>query len=200
MNARLFAIGTLAGALTLFAWETVSNAALPWHAATMRTFQDSTAAVQAIRSHAPENGLYMDTRGVVAAISFTPGMADKSTMLGKMLGRQLVLDVLVAFAFLFAMTRLPRAATAQYAAAFAIAAFAISASTFGSNWNWWGYPAPWSLVQVVDRTIGFALMGLVLGALFNRWVPRPTTDEWGGVRASGSLPASHGAPTANAGR
>ena len=36
------------------------------------------------------------------------------------------------------------------AGAFAVTAFAISLSTFGSNWNWWGYPAAWNLVQVVD--------------------------------------------------
>jgi hypothetical protein len=195
MNAKTLATATLAGALTLFAWESVSNAALPWHAATMRTFADSTAAVQAIRAHAPENGLYVDMRGVVAAVSFTPDMADKSGQMLPMLGTQLALDVVVALAFLLAMLRLPRASTMQYAGAFAAAAFAISASTMFSNWNWWGYPLPWTLVQVADRTIGFALMGLAMGAIVSRSAPRSTTDEWGGVRASGSMPtASRNSP------
>lgn len=194
MNARLFAVTLVAGALTLFAWETVSNAALPWHRMTMRTFPDSSAAVHAIRAHAPENGLYVDDRGVVAAVSFLPDMSSKASLLGPMMGRQVALDLLVAAVFLLAMARLPRASTMQYAGVFAVAAFAISASTAVSNWNWWGYPAAWTLVQVVDRTIGFALMGLVMGWLANRESARPITDEWGGVRAQGGLPSARSSP------
>jgi hypothetical protein len=115
MHPKHFTLAALAGALTLFGWETVSNAALPWHMATMRTFADSTAAVQAIRAHAPENGLYVDGRGVVAAVSFMPDMTDKSSLIGPMMGKQIVLDLAVAFVFLFGMTRLPRATTKQYA-------------------------------------------------------------------------------------
>lgn len=195
MNARLFAAAMFAGALTLFVWETISNAALPWHRMTMRSFADSSAAVQAIRAHAPENGLYVDDRGVVAAVSFLPDMSSKAKLLVPMMGRQIVLDLLVAAVFLLAMARLPRATTMQYAGAFAVTAFAISLSTFGSNWNWWGYPAAWNLVQVVDRTIGFAVMGLVMGWILNRTPGRTITDEWGGVRAQGGLPtASRNSP------
>lgn len=192
MNARLLTLGIVGGALALFAWETLSNAALPWHRMTMRTFTDSAGALTAIRAHAPENGLYVDDRGVVAAVSLLPDQSSKTALLGPMMARQVALDLLVAAVLLLAMLRLPRATTAQYAGVFAVAAFAISASTFVSNWNWWGYPAAWTLVQVVDRTIGFALMGLVMGWIVNRSAKRSTTDEWGGVRAQGSLPSAHG--------
>lgn len=195
MNARLFAAAMFAGALTLFVWETISNAALPWHRMTMRSFADSNAAVQAIRAQAPDNGLYADDRGVVAAVSLLPDMSSKATLLVPMMGRQIVLDLFVAAAFLLAMARLPRATTMQYAGAFAVTAFATALSTFGSNWNWWGYPAAWTLVQVVDRTIGFALMGLAMGWIMNRTPGRIITDEWGGVRAQGGLPtASRNSP------
>jgi len=192
MNARLLSLGIVAGALTLFAWETLSNAALPWHRMTMRTFVDSSAAVAAIRQHAPENGLYVDDRGVIAAVSLLPDQSSKAALLGPMMGRQIVLDLLVAAVLLLVMLRLPRATTAQYAGVFAVAAFAISASMFVSNWNWWGYPAAWTLVQVVDRTVAFALMGLVMGWIVNRSAKRSTTDEWGGVRGHGALPSAHG--------
>ena len=195
MNAKLLLIGTLAGAFTLFGWETLSNAALPWHMATMRTFPDSTAAVQSIRAHAPDNGLYYDTRGVVAAVSFTPDMIDKSTLLGPMMVKQIGLNLVVALVLLMGIQRMPRLTTTGYALAFAVGAFAISLSTFVSNWNWWGYPAAWTAVQVVDRTIGFALLGLALGGLLNKWSPRVTTDEWGGVKAQGGLPSTMGAPS-----
>ena len=199
MNAKVLVLGSLAGALALFGWETLSNTAIPWHMATMKSFPDSTAAVQALRAQAPENGLYFDSRGVVAVVAMTPEMTDKTSMMGLMIGRQLVLDLAVAFILLVAMLRLPRLTTAQYAAAFAVVTFALSASTFISNWNWWGYPAAWTAVQVVDRTIGFTLLGLTIGGLLNRWAPRPTTDEWGGVKAQGGLPSTMGMPTGKRG-
>lgn len=200
MNAKLLVLGTLAGAITLFGWETISNAALPWHMATMKSFPDSNAAVQAIKAQAPDNGMYVDVRGVVAVVSFTPDMVDKTGLMGPMLAKQAGLDLLVAFVFLMAMLRLPRVTSSQYAIAFAVAAFAISLSTFVSNWNWWGYPGAWTAVQVIDRTIGFALMGLVLGGLLNRWEPKATTDEWGGVKAQGGLQSGTGASTSGARR
>lgn len=198
MAAKTILLATLAGALTLFGWETLSNAVLPWHAATMRTFPDSNAAVQAIRAQAPENGLYVDTRGVVAAVSFLPEMSDKTALLGSMLARQLVLDLVVALVLLMAMHRLPRLSTTHYMVAFGVAAFAISLSTFVSNWVWWGYPAAWTMVQVIDRTIGFALMGLALGGAYNKWSTRVRTDEWSGVRAGGGLPSSVQTPASGA--
>jgi hypothetical protein len=187
MTPRYAALVVLAGALTLFAWETLSNAALPWHRMTMQTFADSNAAVAAIRAHAPDNGLYYDARGVIAAVKFLPDMSSRAALLIPMLLKQIGLDVVVGALFLVAMMGLPRATPKQYAAIFAVAALGISASTFGSNWNWWGYPAAWTAVQVIDRTIGFALMGLVMGAMASRAMPRSTTDEWGGVRAQGGL-------------
>ena len=199
MHLKLLTVGTLAGALTLFGWESLSNTALPWHMATMRSFADSNAVVDAIRAQAPANGLYIDRRGVIAAIAFEPDMKDKAALLGPMMARQVGLNIAVALVLLLAMQRLPRLTAAGYGAAFATAAFAISLSTFVSNWNWYGYPAAWTAVQVVDRTIGFALMGLALGGLLNRWSPKVRTDEWGGVRAQGGLPSTMSTPAGTRG-
>lgn len=185
MNAKLVVLGTLAGALTLFAWETVSNTVIPWRSATMRSFPDSANAAQAIRALAPENGMYVDIRGVVAAISFLPDLSSRERLVGLMIGRQLALDVVIAFVLLLTMLRLPRAPTRQYAGLFAAAAFAMGLSSFASDWNWFGFGAPWTLVNIVDRVIGYTLMGLALGAAVNKWSRRATTDEWTGVRASG---------------
>ncbi len=190
MNTKLLVIGTVAGALTLFAWETVSNTAIPWHAPTMRSFPDSNAAVQAIRALAPENGMYVDVRGVVAAISFLPDMSSRERLVGLMIGRQLALDFIIAFALLFTMLRLPRVSTRQYAAVFGVGALAMGLSAFGSDWNWFGFGVGWTVVNILDRVIGYALMGFALGACVNKWSGRATTDEWSGVRAGGSLPGS----------
>jgi hypothetical protein len=201
MKAKHFLVAALAGGLTLFGWETLSNTAIPWHDATIRAFSDSNAVVQAIRANAPENGVYVDIRGVVAAVSFTPDMVDRSTLVGPMIGRQLVLDIAIALVLLLALHRLPRATTRQYAWGFAVAALGVGASIFVSDWNWWGFSLSWMTINLVDRVIGYALLGLVLGGLLNRWsVARPTTDEWSGVKAPGGLPSQLGSPTSGARR
>lgn len=158
MTPKRFALILVAGAATLFLWESISNVALPWHRMTM-------PAVLA---------------GIAAGVEITV-----PTLL-----RQLALDVLVAAIALLAMVRLPRGTTLQYATVFGVAGLALSLSTFGSQWNWWGFPWAWTAVQVMDRTIGFALMGFAMGFLANRDDPRRTTDEWGGVRAQGGLPTA----------
>ena len=194
MTARRFILGTLAGALTLFVWETLSNTVIPWHRATYRGFTDSTAVVQAVRANAPENGMYVDGRGVVAAVAFGPDMASRESLLGLMLGRQLALDLAVAAVVLVLLTSLPRMPVRQYAMTTAAAALAVSASVFGSDWNWYGFGTGWTLVNMVDRAIGYALVGLVMGALINKWTARTKTDEWGGVRASGSMASAKTTP------
>jgi hypothetical protein len=193
MNAKLLVLGTLSGALALFAWETVSNTVIPWHTPTMRTFADSNAVVQAIKANAPENGLYVEMRGIVAAVSFSPDMKDRQSLIGLMLGRQLALDLVAAFLVLVVLARLPRATNTQYALWTGGIALAVAASAFVSNWNWYGFPAAFTLVNTIDRGIGYSIMGLALGAAINKWSGRVRTDEWGGVKAGGGLPSSSSA-------
>ena len=195
MNTRLLVLGTLAGALTLFAWESVSNTAIPWHSATMRSFRDSSAVVQAIKTNISANGMYVDARGVVAAVSLTPELKDKSGLLGLMLTRQFALDMVASFLVLLAMLRMPRATTSQYVIMTAALSLAVSASVLVSDWNWYGFGAAWTLVNTIDRTIGYVLMALVLAIAINRWSGRVRTDEWGGVRAPTGPPSTMAAPT-----
>jgi hypothetical protein len=200
MKAKHLVLATLAGGLALFGWETISNTALPWHTATMRSFTDSNAVVQAIKANAPENGVFVDIRGVVAAVAFTPDMADRSTLVGSMIGKQLVLDLAIALVLVLAFQRLPRATTKQYAWGSAVAALAVGASIQISNWIWYGFSPSWTLINLVDRVVGYAILGLVLGGLINRWSGKPTTDEWSGVKAKGGLPSQMNAPTSGAKR
>jgi hypothetical protein len=190
MTPRHIALIILAGAATLFTWESISNAALPWHRMTMRSFADSNAAVAAIRAQAPDNGLYFDERGVVAAVAFLPDMKSRETLMTSMMLKHFAMNVVLAAILVLAMAKLPRGTPLQYAGVFGLAGFAISLSTFGANWNWWGYPLGWTAVQVIDRGIGFALMGLAMGYAAHHSMPRSRTDEWGGVRAQGGLPTA----------
>jgi hypothetical protein len=87
-NGRFLLAGTVVAGITLFVWQTISNAALPWHMATMREFANNDVVVQMVRANAPENGVYVSNQGILAAVSLTPTLIDKTTLIGQMLGKQ----------------------------------------------------------------------------------------------------------------
>ena len=179
MHSRFLLVGTIVGALCLFAWQTVSNALLPWHMAVVSEFQNDSAAVQAVRAAAPDNGVYLSTRGVVAAIAIRPDFGDRSVEMFGMLGRQLILDLAVAFVLCLVLVRLPAASATATGVTLGLAALAISGIQSFSDTIWYGYTFAYSAVNAIDMAINGLVAGLVLGALANRARAR----EAGGVRA-----------------
>jgi hypothetical protein len=194
MRTRFLLIGTLAAALAVFVWQTISNTVIPWHEATLREFTDPNL-VREIRAAAPANGVYFAKEGVLAAVSFTPEMADRTQMMGPMLGRQVAIDIVVVLLVAIAVLHLPAASPRSIAWLLATLGFAATALTEFSNWNWYGFPSEYASVNVIDHTIQFFLAGWILGALRRRIVrdePQRAADV--GVRAGGGLPS----PTAAA--
>lgn len=164
---RYLLIGTLAAAVVLFAWQTLSNAVLPWHQMTLREFEEPEMIVAALNVAAPENGLYFHERGVMAAVSMVPGVTDKSALMGIMLLRQLVLDLIAGFLLALVVARLALGATR---AAFTLGGVALAAGVILelADWNWYGYPIGYALVNALDVAINAALAGIVLGMLSTR--------------------------------
>src|SRR5512140_2473116 len=105
--SRYVLIGTVAATVTLFLWQAISNAALPWHSAPMREMPAAT--VQALHTALPANGLYFARQGILAAMNTTPDMADRTQQMGLPLARQVVIDLLAALVLALAVLRLPRA-------------------------------------------------------------------------------------------
>ena len=192
MKSRYLLVGTIATALALFAWQTVSNVALPWHAATMHPFADSTAAVAAIQEQAPENRVYVADKGVFLATSFRPDGANRTTQLAGMMGSMLLLDVGVALVLAFAVLRLPVGRAVDAGITLALAALGVAMIKHFSEAIWYGFPIDYSVVNVVDLTVNGLIAGLVLGAMRNRYAPAAAAvnAEAPGVRAGGGLPAA----------
>jgi hypothetical protein len=185
MNTRFLLVGTIVGAIALFAWQSFSNAVLPWHMATMRTFPNdsaSTASVEAIRAVAQENGVYASTRGVVAAVSLRPDLGDKSQEMGGMLARQFLLDLAAAFVFCLVVMRLPAVGALAIGVTLGLAALAISGIQSFSDSIWYGFTYPYSIVNVLDNAIGATIAGIVLATLLNR-----SRAKDAGVKAPGGV-------------
>ena len=184
-NGRFLLIGTIVTAIALFAWQSLSNTVIPWHAATMREFANNDGVVQAIRASAPENGVYFSRQGILASVAMTPDLIDKTTLIGQMLGKQLIINLLVAFLMALVVLRLRPTSTVRAGTALAIAGLAGSALIELSNWNWYGFAASWSIVNVIDNTIQWFIAGFVLALLMRRLTPAALS---GAV----SVPASAG--------
>ena len=193
MRARFLLVGTLVGTLVMFIWQTISNAALPWHMMTMRQFANDSATAHAIRAAAPQNGMYWSARGVLAAVAITPDFADKTAAaaLGPMMARQVVIDLVVTLALALLVLRLPAENKMTTATACALAAVAVGGVMQFSDWNWYGFGGAYALVNVVDQAISFFLVGLTLAAIRQRFgEPTVRTAERPGVRAQGAFPPS----------
>jgi len=193
MSTRFFVVGTLVGAIVLFAWQSVSHAALPWHTATMTEFANDSGTARAIRAAAPLNGVYMSNYGILAAVRITPGFTDLTTdmAMGPMLAKQLGLDLVATLVLILLLGRFPTDSALRTGVTSALAALAISAVIEFSNAIWYGFTASYSLVNVVDQTIAFFLVGATLAALRARMDRlAPTGERPAAVKAQGGLPTS----------
>jgi hypothetical protein len=187
MRGRSLLLGTVVTAVALFVWQSISNAALPWHMASMKPFSNDTAAVRSIAAIAPENGLYFSPRGALMVRSFTPDLADKSQDMGTPLGRQIVLDLVAAFALALVVSRLAAPAPLATGSLLGIAGLAAGIITCLSNWNWYDYPLAFEVVNTIDLGINLFIAGALL-AWFARRGSRATVPAVdAGVRAEGGL-------------
>ena len=155
--------GTLAATVLMFSWQTLSNTTLGWHEATMERFEDPEMIVAAVAAAAPENGMYFHERGIMAAVSMVPGVSDKShALIGPMLARQVALDLIAAFLLALVVARL---AFTPVRAALLLGGVALAAGVILelSNWNWYGFPLAYSLVNVLDSAINVAIAAAILG-------------------------------------
>lgn len=191
MRTRFLVVGTLVGAIVMFAWQSVSNAALPWYRSQMMAFENDSATVAALRASAPHNAIYASDRGVFAVMSIEPGVSSKSAQIGPMLGKQAVLDVVVALALCLLLVRLPPERAMRTAVTFGLAAALVTLVIEGSNVIWYGWPRRWAEVSVIDQAISFFLTGLALRAVARRTGGEAAmVPDTGGVRAQGGLPSS----------
>jgi hypothetical protein len=169
MRRKALLIGTVVATVVMFAWQTISNVAIPWHNATMTKFKNNDAVVKAIHENAPENGVYFSNQGILATVAFTPTMADKSKEMGGMFGKQLVIDLITVLVLALFMTRLNVTGIVPTGIALAIAALAAGILVHASDWTWYGFSTSYMIVNTIDLMMGWFLTGLIFGGVRKKW-------------------------------
>lgn len=166
------------GAVVLFLWGWFSWMVLPWQMAVSNRFADEAAVQQALKMNAEQRGVYYlpfengDERPgePVAFVNLLPdgwGAGMAKTMIVGLVG------LIVAALLVLRLPGLARIPTYRGRAGFiALAGLAIAFYTNFVYWNWYRFPTAYTLVQMLDALIGWALAGLVMA----RFV-RPKSGE-----------------------
>jgi len=171
MSPRLVVIGSLAGAIVLFAWQAASHELLHLPEKGFRAFPNDSSGSPAhvIRALAPTNGMYYSGRGVFAAVDISADYADKTKQFGAMLAKQFAVNLAVVLLLALLVERIAEESVLATAATFALLALAFQGMMDLSNKIWWSYSWPWTLGNMLDQVIAFFLVGLTLGALRRRY-------------------------------
>ena len=186
--------GGILGGLVLFVWGAVAHMALPLGTAGLRVIPPSqeAAVLAAMQGAMSERALYMFpgmdpsrettdeeqrawmakyAAGPAGIVAFNPHPAARvsgaagwlfpSWFLTEFLG-----DILAALVAAFLVTHVP--ATAGYGKRVLLVGSLGLLMTLDIDlgyWNWYAFPTSYALAQLVDHTVGWSLVGLVLARI-----------------------------------
>jgi hypothetical protein len=171
----------LAGAATLFVWQTISWVVLPWHSLQYQPFSDEKAVLEAVAAHAPRSGAY-------ASPGFKPGMTkleqeavlmaklegpfvmawvmkDGVRPIGKAMALSFLGNLLAAFLAVWLVGQLGPRSLVERTGALLTAAWLAWAWARVPDFVWWGYPCRLLLTDLADYTVSWLLTGLVIGLI-----------------------------------
>jgi len=170
--AKFIAVGTVVGAIFLFAWGGALHSATPLDMQGLHEFQNGAAVVEAIRANTPGgNGIYFAKEGLFAAVQFDPRIPDRTQNIGPMLLKEVLTDLASAFLLCLLLLAIKCTGTTQRAGVLATAALAASMENQISDWNWYGFSAAFSAFEMVDIVGSWFVLGLILSMLKNKLAP-----------------------------
>jgi len=183
-------LGTILGGVAAFLWSNVSWEILGWHEKTMLGFQNEEVVAGAIAENALKDGTYLLPGSQLAeGLTADQKKAAQAAMTTRMqhgpiaiaavrrggfgsFGRAIVLQLLILMAASFLLSWLLLQTSGlsypRRVAFVAIAGLAASVIVDLPDWNWWGFSASYTLVNLADSVITWALAGLVIAAVVSR--------------------------------
>ncbi len=172
--------GSLLGGIVFFLWMNISWMLIGWHQAYMKPVGNETELAQAIRSTISEPGMYfipyhnqkndkndhaefmqkMET-GPFAKMMIYPN--GKPFSMGNMLLVSFLISCLLSGLITFLLELTKKLTLAQKVMFVELVGLVGSSSLILGDWNWWGYPPLYVVVNLIDVAISWSLVGLVLG-------------------------------------
>jgi len=174
---RQLTLGTIVGGAILFLWSAVSWELLSWHRSAFRSFSNEDTITAAIVTGAPAPGMYS-----------IPGNLESAPNLEKLIKGPFVFAAVRPGAMAPPATMFAGHALIQFAAAFLATLLLLQARGLGfigrtlfvtgigltggiaaflPEMTWWSFAPGYTLVNVADLTIGFALAGVALAKMIH---------------------------------
>jgi len=190
MSFKKILIPSLLGGLAMFIWGILSHLIFQIGDIGIKEIQNEDAVISSMKANMTEAGFYFfpsegmssqqaDERqkwtekykaGPIGIIIYHPTGKDPMSPIAML--TELISNIIVTFfaaiIFLFAVNSLKSFWTRALLVALLglIASFSIDIS----YWNWYGFPANLTIASLVDQTVGFFCVGLVLA-----WRIKPVT-------------------------
>lgn len=180
--------GGITGGLIVFLWGALSWMVLPFHGRTISNFPDEMAVQRALISNVLESGIYILPHPDEAMERSTDrearrlGLRKKEQMakgpfafvvmqmkgtgpLTVQLARSLAIQMIGAL--LMTWLLLQAGPISYRRRVFFVVVAAMTAGVLGHlpQWNWWGFPDPYILLEMLDLLVGWFLAGLVLARI-----------------------------------
>lgn len=197
MNLRVVLAG-LAGGVAMFIWGFVAHMMLPLGEAGLKALPYEESVLTAVSAHIKEPGFYLfpwpeSPAGTPMPMSaearkkaeelyktFPHGMLLFYPPPGPMMtGGQLVIElttnVLSSFIAAVLVHMTLGSVRSFFKRALFVAVLGLSAGIAVNvpHWNWYGFPAAFTLGEIVEHVVGFGIVGLVLAAILK---PAETTS------------------------
>jgi hypothetical protein len=169
MRLRYLLLASLVGGLVSFGWGFVSHGTGLFKALEPNTFKEPDV-LNAIQQNAPVNGIYMDDRGVFAAVDLErgPNPSPKFDSIVVPMLTQLVVEIVVAFLLAWLLLRLPPWSAFGTGTVFGTVAVAAGLAQLMPESIWYFFPLKYQLANLADLVIGWFLLGFVIASFRNR--------------------------------
>lgn len=160
-------LGVLAG-VVLFVWGFISWAVLPWHNMVANKFTNEASVAQVLKENSPQPGVYFlpfseKDHGPNQVGAFANVLPQGSDMnMGKQMATALVTQVIGAFLVLMLLSRTGGLNYWGKVGFVALVGVVIGFVGHVPYWNWFGFPAPYILVTILDTAAGWTLAGLAV--------------------------------------
>ena len=177
-------LGAILGGITAFLWSFISWSVLPWHLKQYHSFQNEDEVSTLVSSHAPESGIYllpmgpsqegMNVEQKKAATEIRTQKMQKGPLMfaavqhegfgsfPRVLLTQLIYEMLAALLLTWLVLQTAGLSYSRRVAFLAVAGLAASVVADLPYWNWYGFPAVYTAVNLIDYTLTWFLAGVVI--------------------------------------
>lgn len=177
-NTKTLIKGAIIGGLIFFIWTNISWMAIGWHNSYMSAVPNEDVFAESIRKEIPKSGLYFvpwhdqdsdwqevmkkTEKGPFAYMMITPH--GKSMSMAIPLLMSLLSNCLLAMLATWLLLKTSGLSYLGRVVFVGVVGLSGSGWLVFANWNWWGFPTDYLIVNLVDLGIAWSLMGLGLAS------------------------------------